>query len=211
MKEIVIWGGTGQCRVVNEAIDKTKYRVSAVVDNRKLDSIPIKNTQFLIGERNLKDWIYQNNKKGIYCVSAIGGFKGFDRISIQNKMRSLGLEPKNIIHKTAYIADGVEFGVGLQALAMSVVCSGSKLGEGVIINTSASIDHDCVIESGVHIGPGANLTGEVYIGQYSFIGAGSVVLPGIEIGNNVIVGAGSVVTKSINSNCKVAGNPARRI
>ncbi|MGJ0429764.1 acyltransferase [Methylobacter sp.] len=49
------------------------------------------------------------------------------------------------------------------------------------------------------------------IGQKCFIGCNSIILPGITIGNEVVVAAGSVVTKDIESNCLVAGNPAKVI
>lgn len=49
------------------------------------------------------------------------------------------------------------------------------------------------------------------IGNKCFIGANVIIMAGIIIGDEVIVGAGAVVTKSIPSNCIVAGNPARII
>lgn len=51
----------------------------------------------------------------------------------------------------------------------------------------------------------------VTIGNNVFIGAGSILLPGVTIGDNVIVGAGSIVTKNVDSNCVIAGNPAKII
>ena len=52
---------------------------------------------------------------------------------------------------------------------------------------------------------------QITIGNNVFIGTDAIILPGISIGNNVIVGAGSVVVKDIESNCVVAGNPAKRV
>jgi acetyltransferase-like isoleucine patch superfamily enzyme len=49
----------------------------------------------------------------------------------------------------------------------------------------------------------------ITIGNDVFIGADSLVMPGVTIGDRVIVGAGSVLTRSVPSNCVVAGNPAR--
>lgn len=51
----------------------------------------------------------------------------------------------------------------------------------------------------------------VYIGKNCFIGGNSLILPGVTIGDSVVVGSGSVVTKSVPSNCIVAGNPAKVI
>lgn len=50
-----------------------------------------------------------------------------------------------------------------------------------------------------------------YIGDNCFIGVNAIIMCGVRIGNEVVFGAGSVVTKSVPSNCIVAGNPARVI
>jgi acetyltransferase-like isoleucine patch superfamily enzyme len=85
------------------------------------------------------------------------------------------------------------------------------LGEACIVNSNASVDHECQIGNGVHIAPGATLCGRVTVGDTSFIGAGSVILPRVKIGKNSIVGAGSIVTKNVPPGLTVAGNPAKFI
>ena len=61
----------------------------------------------------------------------------------------------------------------------------------------------------IHIGYAK--IGRVNIGNNVFIGAGSIILPGVNIGDNVVVGAGSVVSRSLESGCVYAGNPARKL
>jgi maltose O-acetyltransferase len=53
--------------------------------------------------------------------------------------------------------------------------------------------------------------GRVNIGNNVFVGADSVILPNVTIGDNVVIGANSTVSKSIPSNCVVAGSPAKWI
>lgn len=53
--------------------------------------------------------------------------------------------------------------------------------------------------------------GKITIGNNVYIGNNALIMPGITIGDNVVVGAGSVVTKSVPSDCVVAGNPAKYI
>ena len=53
--------------------------------------------------------------------------------------------------------------------------------------------------------------GDVVIGNNVWLGDKVSVLSGVHIGDNVIVGANSVVTKSVPSNCVVAGVPAKII
>ena len=64
-----------------------------------------------------------------------------------------------------------------------------------MINNSAVVDHECIIESGSHIAPGSILLGNVKVGRNTLVGANSVIKEGVEIGSNVIIGAGSVVLK----------------
>ena len=78
-----------------------------------------------------------------------------------------------------------------------------------MINTSASIDHDCVLGECVFIAPGARLGGNVRVGDLSFIGIGASVLPGCALGRNVTVGAGAVVIGDVPDNVTVVGVPAR--
>lgn len=98
---------------------------------------------------------------------------------------------------------------GAQIMHCSVIQCGSKIGKHCIINTSASIDHDCIIEDFSFVGPNATLCGNVKIGKGSLIGAGAVILPNLQIGENCIIGAGTVVTKNVFNGLKVYGNPAK--
>tara|TARA_B110000014_G_C20068444_1_gene556976 strand:- start:139 stop:720 length:582 start_codon:yes stop_codon:yes gene_type:complete len=56
-----------------------------------------------------------------------------------------------------------------------------------------------------------NYADNILLGNNVWLGAGVIVLAGVSIGENSVVGAGSVVTKSLESNCFYAGNPAMKI
>jgi UDP-perosamine 4-acetyltransferase len=81
----------------------------------------------------------------------------------------------------------------------------ARIGRNVVINTRASVDHDCVVEDHVFVGPGATLCGEVRIGEGTFVGAGAVILPGIAVGDGAIVAAGAVVARNVPSGALVMG------
>ena len=85
------------------------------------------------------------------------------------------------------------------------------IGNGVIINTSASIDHDCTVGDFTHISPGVHVAGGVKIGQYSWLGIGCSIVEYIELATNTKVGAGAVVHKSTVSNQLYVGVPASPI
>ena len=69
-----------------------------------------------------------------------------------------------LVHPGAVVARDVSLGRGSVVMAGAVVNPGAKLGQGVIINTCASVDHDCVLEDYVHVAVGAHLCGADRIG-----------------------------------------------
>ena len=111
--------------------------------------------------------------------------------------------------KQAFISDTVAMGEGTVVMQNTVIQSSVRIGKHCIINTKASIDHDCLIEDYVHIAPGVILCGNVEIGEGSLIGAGTTIIPGIKIGKWSIVGAGSVVVKDIPDRVMALGSPCR--
>lgn len=74
-----------------------------------------------------------------------------------------------------------EVGDGTVIMPGAVVMPGAKIGKHCIINTNASVDHDCVLEDYVHVAPGANLCGNVRVGEGTLVGVGVGVAPGAEI------------------------------
>ena len=97
------------------------------------------------------------------------------------------------------------------AFAGVVVNPGATIGDGVILNTGCSIDHDCVLDECVHVSPGARLAGTVSVGQLSWIGIGASVKQSIHIGCNVRVGAGAAVVSDIGDDTTVVGVPAKTL
>ena len=81
----------------------------------------------------------------------------------------------------------------------------------MIVNTSASIDHECKIGDYAHISVGSHLAGNVEIGNGTWIGVGAVVSNNIHICENVMVGAGAVVVEDIVESGTYVGVPARKI
>jgi sugar O-acyltransferase (sialic acid O-acetyltransferase NeuD family) len=211
MRPVIFWGGTGHVKVLAEALDASLWSITAVVDQRSIES-PLPHIPILAGEAGLRAFLDCNPEvaaRGAFAVAV--GATGRDRLLLFDLMHSMGLAPLTIIHSRAYVACDAQLGEGAQVLAMAAVCAQARLGRAVIVNTSASVDHECSIGSGVHVAPGARLAGEVHVGECAFIGAGAVVLPRIHIGAGAIIGAGAVVTRDVPDNATVAGVPAKRM
>jgi sugar O-acyltransferase (sialic acid O-acetyltransferase NeuD family) len=114
-----------------------------------------------------------------------------------------------LVHRSAYVADGVSVGMGSIICAGAIVQPGASLGVGSIVNTNASVDHDCSLGNAVHVCPGAHLAGEVRVGDRAWIGIGASVIQGLSIGADSVVGAGAAVVCDVPDSVTVVGVPAR--
>ena len=110
-------------------------------------------------------------------------------------------------HYSALIALSVKIELGSQILHNATIQADTIIGHHVIVNTKASIDHDCKIKDYVHISPGATLCGNVTVGEGTLIGAGAVILPNTVIGSWCTIGAGSVVTKNMQDGARYMETP----
>lgn len=94
-------------------------------------------------------------------------------------------------------------------MANAVINPGSRVGRGCIINTGATVDHDCVLEDFVHVSPGAHVAGSVFIGSRTWVGIGGIISNNLTICADCIVGAGAVVVRNIDQPGIYVGAPAR--
>lgn len=209
MTRVIFWGATGQAKVLRDALLSMDAKLVALFDNRDIAS-PFPGVPIFHGEIGFSQWEQVVLDRGSVrsCV-AIGGSLGKDRLSRMRWLGNHGYAALTVVHPRAFVAHDSSIGDGCQILAMSAVCAGTRLGEAVIVNTKASVDHNCIIGNGVHIAPGATLAGDVTVGDFAFVGAGAVVLPRLRIGENAIIGAGSIVTRDVPAGETVTGNPAR--
>lgn len=113
-----------------------------------------------------------------------------------------------IKHPSASISMSSQIGLGTVVLAGAVINSDAITGEGCIINTLASVDHDCHLAEGVHLSPGAHLGGSVTIGKQVWVGLGASIINNITIGEKCVIAAGATVIKDVPNNMMVAGVPA---
>jgi len=146
----------------------------------------------------------------IVLVNGIGGID----VSVKRKevfefFKKKGYRFLSVIHPSAMIGREVHLEEGVQILAGVVVQTGCRIGKNTIINTKASVDHDCQIEDHVHIAPGATLCGHVWIRTSSHIGTGATIIQKINIGKKAMIAAGSVVVENVPEGARIRGVPAR--
>lgn len=207
-KQIFLWGGKSKSRVVIGMIYdifENDAEITSIFD-RNLKNLSFeKECHFSNNFFELSEILRRSNS----FVVCIGGDHGYMRYKVASKLIDLGLSPITLVSKHAVLDDVKHCGQGLQAMPGCVVHKFSAVGDFCIINSNATVEHDCCIGNGVHIMPGATLAGNVRVGKYSTIGTNATVLPNLSIGKNAYVGAGAVVTKNVEDNSVVVGNPAR--
>lgn len=140
---------------------------------------------------------------------AIGLGNNEQRLSLLLKCQSQGFDLPVIVHPSAYVSPFARIGAGSVICAQGAVNPGAVLGLACIVNTGATIDHDCQIGNAVHVSPGGHLGGNVVVGARAWLGIGCCVRQGLIVGEGAVVGAGSVVVSNVQAKTTVYGVPAK--
>lgn len=82
---------------------------------------------------------------------------------------------------------------GVQIMGNVWIGPDVKMGDNVLVNTGAQIDHDCSIGAHSIIAPGAILCGGVTLGENCFIGAGAIIVENVTLEPETFVPAGALV------------------
>jgi sugar O-acyltransferase (sialic acid O-acetyltransferase NeuD family) len=129
-------------------------------------------------------------------------------VSVQQASQN-GYSTRPLVHPRAFVSRHATLAAGSVVCAGAVISVGAELGMACIVNTGATVDHDCRLGDGVHVCPGAHLAGGVTVGPKSWVGIGASVKQGVVIGTGVTIGAGAACTGNIPDGATVTGVPAR--
>ena len=192
---IVILGGGGHAKVLIDALLLCGATINGVLDPRNAKGSVVLADVRVIGDDTQLD---SYDPKAILVVNGLGSLPGqTKRHELYQQLAERNYRFANVIHPTAIISNFAKLAEGVQVMAGSVIQAGTEIGSNTIINTRASIDHDCVIGKNVHIAPGAVLSGDVVVEDGVHIGTGASVIQGIRIGAGAVIGAGATVSKDV--------------
>jgi sugar O-acyltransferase (sialic acid O-acetyltransferase NeuD family) len=151
-----------------------------------------------------------------HFIVAIWGEIGKARFNIHTSLIEVGLSSTDLRSNAGFVDNPTHVGSGLVLIHGAVVNKFCKMGEQCIVNTNASVDHECMLGDGAHVMGAAVIAGKVPVGDYASIGTNATVLPNLTIGKGAFVGAGAVgtkalVTKNVEDYSVVVVSPAREI
>jgi UDP-perosamine 4-acetyltransferase len=199
----VLIGAGGHAKVIADILaPRTDLELIGCTDHRasgKLLHLDI------LGDDSLLPLLFERNIRHTFV--AIGDNRL--RLRIAAYAASIGFQFIQAVSRSAYVSPSALLGQGVAVMPGAVIQPEVHIGDHSIINTGASVDHECRIGKGCHIAPGANLAGLVTVGDGSFLGTGVKVIPGVKIGKSCIIGAGTVVIRDIPDYSRAVGVPAR--
>ena len=203
-ESIFLYGAGGHARSVAEVIRREgRYEIAAVLDDGRTGSVP--GVGEILGGVDLLGSLQGRGIRAGFVAIGLNR----DREALIRRVEEHGLRLISPVDPAAVVAQGVTVGPGSVLMPFCLAGAGSVVGRGVIINTSATVDHDCVIADFVHISVGVHFGGACHVGERSFIGIGAVVGNNIRLGADVTIGASSTVIADVDDGTFVAGIPAR--
>jgi len=203
---LIACGGHG--RVVLDAVLATGKTVDGIVDARLKRGSKVFGVEIL-GDDSFIESLDASTTSLINGLGSTGDSK--NRIEIFERFSRLGFKFAGVTHPAASVGIECTINQSAQIMAGAVLQNRVSVGENVVVNTRASVDHDVVLADHVVVSPGAIISGAVKIGRGAFVGAGAVIIQGLEIGDNCVIGAGAVVRHNTKPNTTVVGNPAAQL
>lgn len=199
--QTIVIGAGGHAKVVISTLQSAGFTVDAAYDDNEqlwgttVLGIPVRGPLSALADQ-----------AGSRAVIAVGD--NATRLAIAS---TYNCEWLTVVHPGAIVHDSVKLGSGTVVFAVAVIQPDAVVGKHVIVNTSASVDHDCRLEDGCSVGPGSRLAGAVTIGQQTMVGTGACCLPRVTIGSYSQIGAGATVIDDLPAHVVAVGCPARVI
>jgi len=197
---VEVIGAGGHAKVVIATLAACGYNVIGIFDDD-----PKTHDRMILGIPVLGSLAEMDDKADTGRLIAIGHNE--TRKNISDRFPSANWI--TVVHPRAFVHESALLGSGTIVMAGVTIQPEARIGKHGIVNTCASIDHDCLLGDYVHIAPGCHLAGSVQLGEGVFMGIHSAAVPGIRIGDWSIIGAGGVVIENLPGGIVAVGVPSR--
>lgn len=117
----------------------------------------------------------------------------------------------SLCHPSSCIDPTATLEPGCLVCAGAVIQPEALIARHSIINTRASVDHECRLEEFSQAAPGSSLGGNVRVGAWSYVGIGASVHQQVSIGQCSFLGGGSFLRSDMPSFEIWGGVPAKYI
>jgi len=204
LRPLVIFGGGGHAVSVANIALSACYEIKNFVDKNR-------EGLNLLGYKVIGNLGELDNVDGFSFAIAVGDNSVRERIHRELVEAIPYPHFPALIHSSAIISFYTEIGEGTVVMPNAVIGPNSKVGNFCIINTHASIDHDCVMYDYSSLAPAAVTGGAVTIGLRSAISIGAVIKHGLNIGEDCVLGANSYLDKDLPNNQVAYGTPAKKV
>lgn len=206
---IVGLGAGGHGRVIADILFRLNdFTLAGWLDNSpKLKGQSVSGAPVLGDDSHLSLLVEQGINHAFIGIGSIGDPTA--RRKVTQSAMHVGINLPVIADLTACISKTSTVADGTCIFPHAVVNPGTHIGLCSIINTQATVEHDCVIGDFCHLAPGSIIGGGCNIGTNTHIGIGAIVKEGITIGANSLIGAGAVVVSDIPANTTAVGMPAK--
>jgi sugar O-acyltransferase (sialic acid O-acetyltransferase NeuD family) len=185
LKPLIIIGAGGHGRSVAEAVELSRrFSLFGFVDDGCNLPATLFDAQVFGGTsclERLRDSVD-------LAVVAIGN--NAVREQLHQKLKDLNFELAIVIHPSAFVSRRAEIGAGTVVMAGAQVGVEARLGEGVILNSAAVVDHHCIVEDYGHLGTNASMAGGSLLGRGAWMQAGSCLGYGVRIAAREVLAVG---------------------
>lgn len=205
---ILIIGAGGHGKVIADILRARGTEPGGFVDaDENLWGTQVLGLPVLGGMNHLEKIAAQHHLR--QAIVAIGDNRV--RQEVAREVERAGLKLATAIHPSSTISPTVRLGRGVVVCMGAAIAVQAQVGDLAIINTNATVDHECELGPAAHVCPNVSLAGRVKVAEGAFIGIGSSVVQCRSIGQWATIGAGAVVTTDIPARSTAVGVPARVI
>lgn len=194
--DAVMIGGGGHARILLDAVRGSGWNVIGCLDKKQPGTRVLGEIEILGPDDMLGD-LYDRGVRVAFVGAAGSAIDPKLRIKIFDMLKEKGFVLPPLVHKTAHLGERSEIGEATYLCGGAQVGAQVLIGDGVIVNTNASVAHDSVIGDHCHLTPNAVIAGFVRIGAGTTVGMCATVMNGVEVGRNCLIHNNASVAQNI--------------